>query len=292
MKAQHTENIILNDLSDFKWFSFLPGETSVDDLVVMKISGTSLSKRLPESYFMSCYTIQVITGGSIRINVNNKEYDLSANSGYFLMPEFYVQQQPQPSMEIYTMSFSRKFVKELNPKFKLVELSQVLLHPTWTMPAQKTQRLVHYFELLREVVDDKNREAAKHLVYSFLEYLAGGSSFDKRVISTLSREEEITGRFLVLVDEHCLEQHTLDWYASELCLSTRYVANTVKQTLGMTASSCIERAIMQHAKMMLYSTTMLIQEIAEQLGFQNQSHFGTFFKRHEGISPAAFRKQQ
>lgn len=292
MQTQHTENIILTDFSVFNWFSFLPGEDSVVDIAVMKISGTSLSKTLPQSYFMPCYTIQIITVGSIHININHKEYDLSANSGYFLMPEFYVQQQPQTSMEIYTISFSRKFAKELKLKFKLAELAQMMVHPTWTMPAHKTQRLVHYFELLREVLDDKNREAAKHLIYSFLEYLAGGSTFDKRVIPTLSREEEITGRFLALVDEHCMKQHALDWYASELCLSTRYVANTVKQTLGMTASTCIERAIMQHAKTLLYTTTMPIQELADQLGFQNQSHFGTFFKRHEGVSPAAFRKKK
>jgi AraC-like DNA-binding protein len=285
------ENTILKDFSGFKWYSFLPGDEKMDDFSVMKISG-SIDRFLPQSYFVPCYTIQIITGGSITVNINNKDYELSAHSGYVLMPEFYVQQRPFAHVEMYTMAFTRKFAKELNPKFKLAELSQVLLHPTWTMPAQKTERLVHYFELLRKVLDDKNREAAKHLVYSILEYLAGGSSFDKRVSPTLSREEEITGRFLVLVDEHCMEQHALDWYASELCLSTRYVANTVKQTLGMTASSCIERAIMQHAKTLLYSTTMPIQEIADQLGFQNQSHFGAFFKRHEGMSPAAFRKQQ
>ncbi|MBQ2519984.1 MAG: AraC family transcriptional regulator [Paludibacteraceae bacterium] len=108
----------------------------------------------------------------------------------------------------------------------------------------------------------------------------------------MSRNEEITGRFMHLVDIHCEQQHSLDWYADQLCLSTRYVANTVKETLGVTASSCIEHVLIQRAKTLLFTTTKSIQEIADQLGFQNQSHFGTFFKRHEGVSPAAFRKHQ
>jgi AraC-like DNA-binding protein len=70
------------------------------------------------------------------------------------------------------------------------------------------------------------------------------------------------------------------------------VANTVKQTVGMTASACIEHAITQRAQTLLYTTTLSVQEIADQLGFQNQSHFGTFFKRHTGLSPAAFRKKK
>ena len=108
----------------------------------------------------------------------------------------------------------------------------------------------------------------------------------------MSRNEDITGRFMHLVDAHCEQQHSLDWYADQLCLSTRYVANTIKETLGIPASSFIERALMQRAKTLLVSTPMPIQQIADQLGFRNQSHFGTFFKRHEGLSPAAFRKKK
>ena len=108
----------------------------------------------------------------------------------------------------------------------------------------------------------------------------------------MTRNEEITGRFMHMVDANCEQQHSLDWYADQLCLTTRYVANTVKQTLGITASACIEHVLVQRAKTLLLTTTKSIQEIADQLGFQNQSHFGTFFKRHEGMSPAAFRKKK
>lgn len=291
MQTQHTENNILTDFSGFRWHSFISGSDKMGDLAVMKISG-NIDRFLPQSYFLPCYTIQIITGGSLNININNKDYELPAHSGYILMPEFYVQQRPYTYVEMYTLAFSRQFAKELNLSFKLAELAQIMIHPTWIMPAHKTQRTVHYFELLKEVVDDKNRKASKHLVYSFLEYLAGGSHFDKQAYNTLTREEKITGRFLALVDEHCDNHHSLDWYASTLCLSTRYMANTVKQTLGINASTCIERAIMLQAKTLLSSTSISIQEISEKLGFLNQSHFGTFFKRHEALSPAAFRKQQ
>jgi AraC-like DNA-binding protein len=45
------------------------------------------------------------------------------------------------------------------------------------------------------------------------------------------------------------------------------------------------------AKSLLRSTTLSVQEISDRLGFQNQSHFGTFFKRHTDLSPKAFREQ-
>jgi AraC-like DNA-binding protein len=272
--------------------SFLPGETLVDDLSVMKFNG-QIEKFLPENYVMPCYTIQIVTSGSLNISVNNKEYDVRTNDGYFLSPNFFMKSSSAPSeyAEMYILSFSRKFAKEMKMTFKLEQIAQVYAKPVWSMPEKKVQRLIHYFELLREVVDDKNREAALHLVYSIFEYLAGGTQFDKQVNPSITREEKMAGQFLALVDENCEQQHSLDWYASEMCLSTRYVANTVKQVLKMTASSCIENALMQRAKTLLHTTNKSVQEIAEQLGFQNQSHFGTFFKRHEGLSPVAYRKK-
>jgi AraC family transcriptional regulator len=40
---------------------------------------------------------------------------------------------------------------------------------------------------------------------------------------------------------------------------------------------------------MLSTSAMPVQQIADRLGFQNQSHFGTFFRRAVGVSPKAFR---
>lgn len=295
-EKQENENQILVDYSIFKWMSFIPGETSVDDICVMKFNGSTTDlfrKMLPEEYFSPCYTLQFLTSGSFKAYINNRTYDIQANDGYLIIPEFFMRRMEPTSqqMELYVICISRKFMAEMNLQFPLSLISHIYIHPVWHMSAEKVQGVIHYFDLLREVVASQNRAATMFLVYSLFQFLAGDIANTQMHTPSMSRNEEITGRFMHLVDAHCEQQHSLDWYADQLCLSTRYVANTIKETLGIPASSFIERALMQRAKTLLISTPMPIQQIADQLGFQNQSHFGTFFKRHEGMSPAAFRKQ-
>ena len=98
------------------------------------------------------------------------------------------------------------------------------------------------------------------------------------------------GVFLALVEMHCHEHHSIDWYANELCLSPKYVANVVKQVTGRSAGECINYNLIRQAKLLLLTTTLPVQDIADRLGFQNQSHFGTFFRRAVGVSPRAFRE--
>ena len=287
MEIQNKLEIV--DFSQFKWRAFIPGETIVEDFSVMKFSGR-IEDIVPEHYFPATYTLQVITAGTCKVNINNKVYELSANSGYFTSPDFLLK-RPEPSdtsVEMYILSFSPKIAKELTSPFSLSQLARVYVQPIWRMSEKKTQRMVHYLELMREVLDDENRKAALYLLNSLIFSLSDYYE-EEPTQAQLPRNEEITGQFLVLVDGNCHQQHSLDWYASKMCLTTRYVANTVKQTLGFTASSCIERALVQRAKVMLSTSATPIQQIAERLGFQNQSHFGTFFKRHEGCSPKDFR---
>lgn len=288
MEKQGQNKLEIVDFSPFKWRAFIPGETIVEDFSVMRFSGR-IEDIVPEHYFSATYTLQVITAGSCNVNINNKVYELSTNSGYFISPDFLLK-HPKPSnttVEMYILSFSLKIAKRLTSPFSLSQLARVYMHPTWQMSEKKTQQMVHYMELMREVLDEKNREAALHLLNSLIFCF---SDYEKEPTQTSPlRSEEITGQFLVLVNGNCHQHHSLDWYASKMCLATRYVANTVKQTLGFTASSCIERALMQRAKVMLSTSAMPVQQIADHLGFQNQSHFGTFFKRHEGCSPKDFR---
>jgi len=293
------ENTILKDYSGFKWMSFIPGKTTIDDVTVMEINSTQerfSTLILPDQYFTPTYCIQIVKSGCLRILINNKEYEITANQGCLVTPELLIQKPDKMDnyVELLVISMSREFMQELNLEFPLAAISYIYIHPVWNISPKKMQLLIHYFDLMREVIAEKDRKAAIHLIRSFFYYLAEPelNHFPQQNISTMSRNEEITGRFMHLVDTHCEQQHSLDWYADQLCLTTRYVANTVKQTLGITASSCIEHVLVQRAKTLLLTTTKSIQEIADQLGFQNQSHFGTFFKRHEGVSPAAFRKQQ
>ena len=289
MDSLYQDKLEAIDFSKFKWQAFIQGETVVDDFDVMLFSGR-IEDIVPANFFPATYTLQVITAGTCKVNINNKVFELSANCGYFTSPDFLLK-RPEPSdttVEMYILSFSPKMAKKLDSPFSLSQLARVFMHPTWQMSEKKTQRMVHYMELMREMLDDKNRESALYLLNALIFCLAGYYE-NEPVYPQLPRNEEITGQFLALVDGNCHQHHSLDWYAAKMCLATRYVANTVKQTLGFTASSCIERALMQRARILLSTSTTPIQQVAEMLGFQNQSHFGTFFKRHEGCSPKDYR---
>lgn len=294
METPDKNEQIITDYSGFKRMTFIPGENSTDDVAVMEINSTQRRFSqfiIPDQYFTPTYCIQLVQKGELRIYINNQEYCVKANEGCLISPDFLLRKPDNMDnfVEMRVLALSRRFMQEVNPQFPLALISHVYVHPVWQMNAQKMQRCMHYLDLLREVIDDKDRTAAIHLIRSFLHYLAG-EDLSMWNDKPMSRNEEITGRFMHLVDANYERHHDLDWYAGQMCLSTRYVANTVKETLGMTASACIEQALMQRAKTLLYTTNKPIQEIADELGFQNQSHFGTFFKRHEGVSPATFRK--
>ena len=294
-ETQNISDQIITDYSGFKNMTFIPGENSVEDISVMEINTTQgrfSQYIIPEQYFIPTYCMQFILKGEMRVIVNNQPYTIKANEGFLITPDFLVKKPDDMDnfVEIRVLSLSRKFLEEVNPQFPLTLISHVYVCPHWQMSAQKLQRTMHYLDLLQELIEEKDRTAAVYLVRSLFHYLAGENLAmwnDK----PMSRNEEITGRFMHLVDLYCDKHHNLDWYAEQLCLSTRYVANTVKETLGMTASACIEHALTRRAKTLLCTTSLSIQEIADQLGFQNQSHFGTFFKRHTSLSPAAFRKK-
>lgn len=59
----------------------------------------------------------------------------------------------------------------------------------------------------------------------------------------------------------------------------------------MSIQEYINRARVEHTKMLLRSTTNDIQSISERMHFCNPSYFASVFRKYAGVSPAVYRNR-
>lgn len=101
--------------------------------------------------------------------------------------------------------------------------------------------------------------------------------------------DEIFRSFKQLLVRHYRECHNIRFYAQQLHISDTYLARIVRRTTGRTVRDQIAELLCADAKKLLECTDLDIKEIADTLGFSDQSVFGKFFLRRTGLSPTGFR---
>lgn len=106
-----------------------------------------------------------------------------------------------------------------------------------------------------------------------------------------SRQEEILKKFIHLVSKHCTSEREVNFYANELCISTKYLTSICRNLTGEPAKKVIDKFVTLEIKVLLQASEFSIQEIADRLSFPDQSYLGRFFKRHEGLSPKEYQQK-
>ena len=115
-----------------------------------------------------------------------------------------------------------------------------------------------------------------------------------------NRNSQIVRTFKQHLEEHYLDLirgkiekpfHVKD-YAAAQSLSTSYFNQVIKSKTGKPASAWIAEKSIGQAKALLKNSTLLIKEIAYQLGYQELAHFSNFFRKHTGLSPSSYRTQR
>lgn len=103
------------------------------------------------------------------------------------------------------------------------------------------------------------------------------------------RKQEITLRFLRLVQQHCCAEKRIGYYADLMAISKDHLSEVVRTYSGTTAQEWIARAVLSEAQIRLKHTDQSIGEIAFALGFPNQSFFCRYFRRLTAQSPKSYR---
>lgn len=105
-----------------------------------------------------------------------------------------------------------------------------------------------------------------------------------------NRSFEYANRFFMMLAEEMDQRHSVDYYADQLHISSRYLYRICLENTGLTPKQLIDFQIIGNIKRMLLSGDDSIQQIADRMGFPDQASLGQFFKRNEGVPPQVFRK--
>ncbi|UVI27970.1 AraC family transcriptional regulator [Paenibacillus spongiae] len=98
-------------------------------------------------------------------------------------------------------------------------------------------------------------------------------------------------RIVKKMQTHCKEKITLDQLAEEFFISKYHLTREFKRYTGHSPIEYHMKLKIAAAKDLLRTTALSIVEIGSEIGFSSVNHFIGRFKKHEGMTPLAYRKR-
>ena len=267
-------------------------------------NGTASVSDVHASYTLASLHLLVVTP-SIRVTLA----DMSAD---FRMVCLYIEPDYFDTLSVGQLVYGQvsQFVGNyLLPIFQLEAEQADYLQKTLVLFSSRLEEL----HLYRDGI-------VRHLC-SFLLLQMADALYQKNRETTgfANRSTEIFRNFKRLLVHHYREQHNIGFYADRLYISTTYLSRIVRNITGHTVcfhisellcadarkllectdkdvghTVCfhISELLCADARKLLECTDKDVKEIADELGFSDQSVFGKFFVRKTGLSPLKYRMRR
>ena len=240
--------------------------------------------------------------GSMRVLFEQKTYKLTAGTVFAVQEgaTFRVQSSTQ-NMAVEVMNFDESLMNVvyalLGAEADIGTLETAFWSDT-TLEEPFGRMFAADYELLRMAVGQPDLIARHKMITASLVHLllsifnAMGEATTSSSGDNGKRSRQLLNHFFELVGENTPSGcRNITYYADKLCVSERYLFKVCKKETGKTPKELIHQFLIGQIKNALLTTEMTHQQIADQFGFPDQSAFGQFFKRQEGMSPSEFRKR-
>ena len=140
----------------------------------------------------------------------------------------------------------------------------------------------HYIQMIE---DCKTVSAVYALAYEMVH------DFIRRVhrLKTQPAYSSLTLACMDYIGLHVFEKITIGEIAKHLGYADYYLSTSFKKDTGENIRDYISRQKVEQAQLLLRSTDLDIQNIAEQLSFANASYFSAVFRKFSGMTPGEYR---
>lgn len=263
-------------------------------LMLLDSSNFSLEHFVSSPFMYNGMIVLICLSGRSLINLNHKEYEIKENDILTIFPNHITQIVEVSDVFLYSALFLNwEYLLKSAIKTDLEVLQKIAKTPLVSVQKEDLNDVMSLYLLLSKHVNKScsYEDLIKSLLNSLILQLS--LLYNTRyVIRQMSRQEEVVELLFKHLFAHFKKERHISFYADKLCLSPKYLSKVVKNTTGKTISCWINNLIIIEAKRQLKNTTCTVSQISEDLGFASPSFFGTFFKRHTGMTPFNYKRSE
>lgn len=259
-----------------------------------------------ESLFFPQYPVKlsftvviIVFSGSMHYRINLEELWAYSNDlitvqkgaiGEFL--------HSSPDLQVAVIAFSNELF-HMNDHLEVAMKMQQMLYenPVKHLSGESLKEIRMVYELMKKKIIENDNPFRKEILQGYVRALM--YTILHKLLETLqqvsayiqnNRQHEIYMQFIREVQRSYQKERSVAYYADRLCITPKYLSQTVQKASGRLAGEWISEYVILEAKALIKSHCYTIQQISEMLHFPNPSFFGRYFKKKVGCTPKAYQK--
>lgn len=177
-----------------------------------------------------------------------------------------------------------------------VYLNSPLFDPHQTqIPVKAARATIQQLDELAKLFSGQIEcDSSAHLNQPFIDLFLSLATESYRLTNPIPIDDYLAvllRKFKGLVQDHFKDRsYKTSQYGAALNFTAGDLNKLCRIRVGKNVKDYVDAARISFAKDMLSTSCSYIKEIAFDLGYENQGHFSTYFKRHAGITPEGLRK--
>ena len=242
--------------------------------------------------------IALCTSGSLAIDMNGKRLDVKADDVLFCPPNTRIEnQQFSEDFECKILCLSNNIIQGL-----LRDKIDIWNHAVYVnqsniihMSGICKEEFHSYYALLNSKIHNRDTIAHHEIFQAIIRALLLELCLILEQTAMRTQEVKVSqgkllfNKFLNLITNSEVKRRPINDYAGQLAITPKYLTMLCLKYSNKTASDWVVLYTVEDIRFYLKNTSLSIKEISAILGFANMSHFGSYVRKHLGVSPSEIR---